>query len=216
MAHPPRALRAAILGVLAPLALSLAPLAAHAAAVTFSGGTTGLDPLGQVYATTFGPIGDPNNGGPNAFGFPTFGETFSTQPDSALPVFTGAPDLTHATSFTFTYTGTQSVSFIQGFDVGFTQFGGVGGWNTAFVNADTVEFTAPTGDTLDIGDNFDFIVGFTNTAGDLVIDPSQFSFTATWGGVPEPATWALTIMGLGAVGGALRTSRRKALLAAAV
>ncbi len=30
------------------------------------------------------------------------------------------------------------------------------------------------------------------------------------GGVPEPATWAMMILGFGMAGGALRTTRRKA------
>ena len=54
---------------------------------------------------------------------------------------------------------------------------------------------------------------FTATPGD---DPSdytgQFSFSAVSAAVPEPATWALFIIGFGAIGGALR--RRNAVVRA--
>ena len=40
---------------------------------------------------------------------------------------------------------------------------------------------------------------------------AQFSASFTAGGVPEPATWAMLIIGFGMVGGALRTRRKAAV-----
>jgi hypothetical protein len=39
---------------------------------------------------------------------------------------------------------------------------------------------------------------------------TNYAFLVTGGGVPEPATWALMLVGAGMAGGALRTARRKA------
>lgn len=207
-------LRSVVLGA---LALMAAPLAAHATTVTFSGAAaSGSDPLGQTYATTLGPIGVEEPGTPNAFGFPTWGEDANVN-GGALNVFTGAPGLTQASQFIFTYTGTQPQSFLTAFDTGFGVWQSAahegGDWDMS-VSGDTVTFTAPKGFELNAGENFDFTVGFTNT-----IDPSKFSFTAQWVGadpsaVPEPAAWALMLAGFGGLGGALR-ARRRGLAAAA-
>ena len=45
------------------------------------------------------------------------------------------------------------------------------------------------------------VAQFTNYAFRIVAD--------TTGGIPEPETWALFLVGVGAVGGALRVARRK-------
>jgi hypothetical protein len=210
MAHLPG--RAVILAVAAILS---APLAAHAtASVTFTGGTTGVDPLGENYTTELGPIQhagiSPTS--PNQFGFPTFGETASAN-GGGEPVFNGADGLAAANSFTFTYTGTQTgMNFNQNFDLGFSQDDGLGAWTTTFLSPTTVQFTAPTGDSLKAGTPFDFLIGFTAAT----IDPSKFSFSATWAdAVPEPDTWALMLGGVAFVGIALRRSRRKTWAAVA-
>lgn len=202
--------------VLGALALMAAPLAAHATTVSFSGtAAAGADPLGQTYATTLGPIGTSEPGTPNAFGFPTWGEDANVN-GGVLNVFEGAAGLTQATQFIFTYTGAQPQSFLTAFDTGFGVWRSAahpgGDWDMS-VSGNTVTFTAPTGYELNVGENFDFTVGFANT-----IDPSQFSFTAQWVGsdpaaVPEPAVWALMVAGFGGLGSALR-SKRRALLAA--
>jgi hypothetical protein len=194
------------LKAIVPLALLAAPLAAHAASSTFSGsGASGVDPAGEAWTA-----------GPNFANFATFTEAFHDTPADTIPsVFQGAGGLTSATSFTFTYTGSQKNPFNTDFDTGFTHVvvGGQGvTWDTTFLSPTTVEFTAPAGDKLDIGDNFQFDVGFNKK-----IKPADFSFTATWsdgltGGVPEPTSWALMIGGMGLVGATMRR-RRQALAA---
>jgi hypothetical protein len=196
------------LKAIVPVALVAAPMAAHAASFTFTGsGASGVDPAGEAWTAS-----------PNFAGFATFTEAFHDAPaDTIDSVFQGAGGLTKATSFTFTYTGSQKNPFNTDFDTGFTHVASPQGttWNTTFVGKDTVVFTAPTGDWLDIGDTFQFDVGFKKD-----IDPSQFSFTATWsdglpdvGGVPEPTSWALMIGGMGLVGATMRRRSRQALAA---
>lgn len=212
MFHPP--IRVVLA---AALASCLLPLTAHAASttVTFTGGVSGVDPLGQAYDTTVGPYqssGIPSSG-PNAFYIPTFGETASTNGGN-WATYNGN-GLADARSFTFTYTGTQPLAFNLGFDTGFSQDDGTGAWNTQVLSANTIRFTAP-GAGLKAGTQFDFIVGFVDPATGspytLAIDPGAFSFSATWSdAVPEPATWSMMIVGLGLLGGALR--QRKAVLA---
>ena len=51
-----------------------------------------------------------------------------------------------------------------------------------------------------------------NKVGDLF--SQDLGFVGNGGGVPEPATWALMIMGFGAVGGAMRVRRRAVHFAA--
>jgi len=54
-------------------------------------------------------------------------------------------------------------------------------------------------------------VSFLRVAGDFVaIDDLQFSTTTVpQPGIPEPATWAMMIMGFGGVGASLRSARRR-------
>lgn len=66
--------------------------------------------------------------------------------------------------------------------------------------------------TLAAGDTVSFLIG---PAGNWTYDSTGFSLTVSDvapGGVPEPASWALMIMGFGAAGSLLR--RRRALMAA--
>ena len=65
----------------------------------------------------------------------------------------------------------------------------------------TINYTATGNSTL-----IRFLIGATsNGNNDPMID--GVSFVATSAGVPEPATWALMILGFGAVGGAMRRRR---------
>jgi hypothetical protein len=53
-------------------------------------------------------------------------------------------------------------------------------------------------------------VAFTTTAG--IADVRQIRLDETIGGVPEPATWAMMLLGFGAVGFGMRRSRRRQFL----
>ena len=61
-----------------------------------------------------------------------------------------------------------------------------------------------------VNSHFDKIVVLTETSGDhaALIDNLQFNNA----GVPEPATWAMMILGFGLAGGALRSRRRLAIV----
>ena len=194
-----------VCAAVALLIMAARPL--HAEIITFTGnGSSGVDPLGGSYSLTTGPIGSANSG-PNSFGFPTWGEDANNNRGSDNPTFNGgASGQFVATSFSFTYTGTQTNSFNTSFDLGLGRQHGPpnfgGSWDTAISDdGKTVTFTAPSDQYLTFGDQYDILVGFTNT-----IDPGQFSFTATWTGfeqvaaVPEPSTWAMMILGFTGVG----------------
>jgi PEP-CTERM motif len=64
-------------------------------------------------------------------------------------------------------------------------------------------FFAPAGTFIDYG---------VNNAGNFLNDSVGLSLTFTT--VPEPASWALMLVGFGALGVALRASRRKTVVAA--
>jgi len=203
-------IRKAALSALLPLLLGFAPLAAHAAAFTFTGQTPGgNDPLGGVYAA--GPFGG---------GITNFEEGAGQQPDPTQQVLfnPAAGNLLDATSFTLAITGGNDklISLSQGFGMFFETFHPNGDilsdW-TATENAakTAVTFTAPNAaDDLVAGQRFDVDVTFKNAL------PNNFAYAITWGGaaaVPEPATWAMMIAGLGMIGGVLR--RRNAMGVAA-
>ena len=75
-------------------------------------------------------------------------------------------------------------------------------------------FNGPNGGSLfEIGSGGSFLVPVGATAFYLgTVDGYQWNnnvgdFTATFGAVPEPATWALFIMGFGGIGAAMRFGR---------
>jgi hypothetical protein len=162
-----------------------------------------------------GPVGTQNNG-PNSFNFPTWGEDFLNNGGSDNPTFNGSPTGNFvATSFSFTYTGTQNLTFNTVFDSGVTREHGApdfgGGWSDPVISSDgkTITFTATPGQDLMTGDQYDILVGFNQST----INLNTFAFTATWTGfeqvaaVPEPSTWAMMILGFCGVG--FMTYRRR-------
>lgn len=53
-----------------------------------------------------------------------------------------------------------------------------------------------------------FLNGYTNIGNQALTNATPYTI-ATPGAVPEPATWAMMLLGLGFVGGVLRTRRRQ-------
>ena len=53
-----------------------------------------------------------------------------------------------------------------------------------------------------------YLNGFTNIGNQALTNSAPYTI-ATPGAVPEPATWAMMLLGLGFVGGVLRTRRRQ-------
>jgi PEP-CTERM motif-containing protein len=154
--------------------------------------------------------------GANTF-FPTqsWGDDATTNGGSNNPTF-NPPAGFDATALIVTFNGPANPIF-QSFGTGMSRmssnpFGS--GWNTTFLAANEVEFTAPDGQFLRPGDQYDFFFTFQNP-----IDPSTFSFTAEWIGtqvaaVPEPSTWAMMILGFIGVGYMTYRRRKGAALSA--
>ena len=194
-------IRKAALSALAPVLLGFAPLAAHAATTTytFTGqNPTGTDPLGGTYQV--GAFGG---------GLTNFEEVAGLQPDPTQDVlFTPGQGLANATSFTLTITGGKEtlIPLSEGFGMFFetdtANSFALADWTATENKAGTsITFTADSpADALVAGERFGVDVTF---AKDL---PKNFAYTITWGGaaVPEPATWAMMITGLGLIGGVLR------------
>jgi len=205
------AIRKAALSALLPALLGFAPLAAHAATAsyTFTGqNPTGTDPLGGVYQ--IGPFGG---------GITNFEEDAGLQPNPTEQVlFTPADGLLDATSFTLTITGSNDklLPLSAGYGVFFETYNGssdfLSDWKATENAAGTaVTFTAPkAADDLVAGARFGVDVTFKNAL------PSNFAYTITWTGaaVPEPAAWAMMILGLGMIGGVLRRKTAMSVAAA--
>jgi len=86
-----------------------------------------------------------------------------------------------------------------------TTLGGAGGATTNWILR-TVNFTANAGDTLS------FVALGTSDSYGGYIDDLRLGAAGTpgqTGAVPEPTTWALLMLGFAAIGGALRSSRRR-------
>jgi PEP-CTERM motif len=87
-------------------------------------------------------------------------------------------------------------------------------WTPHFITPDEVTFSAPTGTSLIDGEDFFVNVIFNEPETGVSSTDTGFSaaFTAT---VPEPATWAMMLLGVGMIGAGLRVARRKDGMASA-
>ena len=52
-------------------------------------------------------------------------------------------------------------------------------------------------------------ISFAGVENQIVFDDVTFGSSTVGSGAPEPATWAMMLMGLGGLGAAMRSARRK-------
>lgn len=126
-------------------------------------------------------------------------EILSTPALNEISMYVGSLDAYNTVTFTFADGGTQSFT---------------GSQLAAYVPAPG----SADGDQQGISTNGRFTFTFDNAVDSVRFDSSQNSFEiasiAAPGGVPEPATWAVMLLGLFGLGSAVRT-RRKVIAAAA-
>ena len=194
----------AILAIAASFALSTA---AHATSVivNFDGVPTGDDVNGFYNGGTSSSGATGPNLGVDFTGFTTisgFGET--SEPNLAFN--SGGPAFAN-TSFGFT-----GFTFTAGFFAPGTVnvFSGLGGTGTLLGSLTGVlgnpgAFTLQTITFTGIGRSIT-LVGNDATLG---VDDFNFTLAGGGGGVPEPATWAMMLIGFGIVGGAMRGRRAR-------
>lgn len=172
----------------------------NAAAATFDAANppTFLETFEDAAATGFtvsrGSItSNPVGGGGSVFGFNT-----TPGGDFVLELLGGSATfafLNPVSSFGFKLTGVQLSNLSVMFNDGTAQ-------NVAVVNNGSgVQFFGASGFS-------NLVTSFTlNASGDAIgVDDLRFSSAAA---VPEPATWALMLLGFGFVGGALRSKKRR-------
>ena len=170
---------------------------------TAGAGNSGTDAFGNTWngSTTYGaPYAGPGAGF-SAWGSPGLGSgdaTYGTAPAATQFTVRFAYDSSTAID--------QTLSPFPGGYNEYTRFTddstGVAWTPTYF--GEGVTFTAPTGDSLKAGDSYFANVVFTGSD----LSGANAGFTASFGAVPEPASWALMLAGVGLLGGALRGQRR--------
>ncbi len=177
---------------------------ASAVEVNFFGPFVGVDPLGHPWSTTAKAWGEPALN----LGADIFNTANNTSGAGVWATRLGFHVLSGLDGSIDQTPGTYAVNETT------TRFMDVTDailWNTTFIGKDTVIFSAPVGSRLDISELF-----FVNVVFDGTATLEAFQFTAQWwddgvvgvDGVPEPAAWALMILGFGAAGLALRGQRR--------
>ena len=187
-----------------------------AAGVTFSGSTTGCFGSSCVLGTTATDAGLTFNTGSftqttNSSGFAGIGGTINNF--GTITLVPGPTDYTGQVfdlliSFTLP-PGTGSGSFTADL-LGSLTSDGVGGVNFAFQNGGTQYISDGNGGTYKLHVN-DLAFSGSLPAGELAFTQDINGYIIA--GVPEPATWALMLLGFGGIGFALRRQRSKAVLA---
>jgi hypothetical protein len=176
--------------------------AANAVVSPFGGAATGTDPLGNSWVASNASApswGEPGLGlGVLSFNSANVNNNFGT----------------YATRFSFIFLEGVAGHVVQSatnnfFDTRFEDVTTGQFWTKTYVGSDKVVFEAPTGSKISKGDQF-----FVNVAFSGPVNTNKFSFAGLWSdaslGVPEPATWAMMLMGFGLIGVTARRQRRGA------
>jgi hypothetical protein len=192
------AMKRVVLGFAIVAGLMSLAASADAVEVSFSGGSTGSDPLGHTYQAT--------NNFKSSWGEPGLGAgTLTFNPSN---ISNGAGNF--ATGFSFVFSAGVDGAIDQtpasgptGFEFT-TRFSELTQnilWNATFVGSNEVDFTAPVGTQINFGDQFFVNVAFTGT-----VNLDTFAFNAAWTdpasavAVPSPGTLPLFAAGLGVLG----------------
>ena len=217
-------MRKFLLAAAAMAALSCAASAHAGITVLDFEGVGNLNPVGNFYAgqgVTFSPatlaLVDSDAGGGGNFANEPSPNTIMFFLDGNNAILDYAAGFTTGFSFFYTSASPASVSV----------WDGLGGTGNLLGTLNLVAQAAdncvgdPTGGFCNftaVGVNFGGTaksINFGGAANVTGFDNITFgSATPRDSGVPEPSTWAMLILGLGAVGGALRNSRRRLAFAA--
>ena len=207
-------MRRVLMTALASAAVAFATPAV--AGVTFSGSTTGCFGSGCVLGPTATDVGLTFNAGTftqttNSAGFAGIGGSINNF--GTITLVPGPTDYTGQVfdlliSFTLP-PGTGSGTFTADL-LGSLTSNGVGGVNFAFQNGGTQYISDGNGGTYKLHVN-DLAFSGTLPAGELAFTQDINGYIIA--GVPEPATWALMLLGFGGIGFAMRRQRSKANLA---
>jgi hypothetical protein len=217
-------MKTSLLTAIAAAALA-AGSASAATSITFGGYQTSLN-AGEILVTNFdNPVSTANGYGLSATGSFLTGSSGN----GAAPAFNATDrdptqylSLEGGQSETLTTPDIKSISFYIGSldsynSIAFTH---VGGGVEAFSGSDIAALAVPTGvangDQQSGNSNGRYTFTFDTAITGVTLGSTGNSFELSdigAPGVPEPATWAIMLMGFGGMGAALR-SRRKAALTA--
>jgi opacity protein-like surface antigen len=203
----------AALGLAAAAHATDQPLPGTGFAGIAGNGNTGTDAFGQTWTwsktTGVGGVA----AGLSAWGLPGLGDGEVDGYNGSVP----ASDffIAFLTSMTGTYINTAPSSGPGGYneETRFTSCNSSGGdcvaWTPVYdtpTNPLEVNFIAPAGTVLVKGDDYFVNVIFTTGA----LSGANAGFSAVYSAnVPEPAAWAMMLLGIAGVGGAMRSARRK-------
>ena len=198
---------------------AMAPSVAHAVTVLDFEGIGDTQPVGDFYAPEFVfsadtlAIIDSDAGGSGNIANEPSASTvmfFVNASNAVLNVLNGFD-----TGFSFFYSSSTAatVNIWSGLDATGTLLGSIdlAPQNTTNCSGD------PNGtfcNFTNIGTTFDgtaFSIDFGGTANQTAYDNITFGSATAGGAVPEPATWALFILGFALIGGALRSKRRNSM-----